>query len=312
MLITIIIPVHNSAKFLHRCINSVITQTYPNWELILIDDGSEDESSKICDEYTQIDRRIKVIHTENGGVSRSRNIGLENALGDFVTFSDSDDEILPCALEYYTKAVGVGVDVVRGGFERVKIENTTIISTASFVTSDKEKILHTCAETRYEAYVWNSFFRKELIGNIRFDESISWCEDHLFTFSVMSKARKVAFISELVYRYYAPDTNAISMGGNLSSRYIDPKMVIVEALEERRIKTAYLSTPLSKENELIDSEFNYKVRLALRYAIIGNRYKEALAISCKYLYFDFKPLILNILYIKISPCIRRLVKNIIK
>ena len=90
-LISIIVPVYKAEKHLSECIDSIISQTYENFELILIDDGSPDNSGKICDEYAEKDKRIRAIHKENGGVSSARNTGLDNASGEYITFIDSDD-----------------------------------------------------------------------------------------------------------------------------------------------------------------------------------------------------------------------------
>ena len=90
-LISVIVPVYNVEKYLNKCIDSIINQTYKNLEIILVDDGSQDSSGKICDEYTKKDNRIKVIHKENGGVSSARNIGLNNATGEWIAFIDADD-----------------------------------------------------------------------------------------------------------------------------------------------------------------------------------------------------------------------------
>ena len=91
--ISIIVPVYNSEKTLNRCVDSILSQTFQDWELLLIDDGSTDRSGKLCDEYALKDQRIKVFHKKNGGVSSARNIGLDHAKGEWITFIDSDDEI---------------------------------------------------------------------------------------------------------------------------------------------------------------------------------------------------------------------------
>lgn len=96
--ISIIIPVYNAERFLRRCLNSVLNQSYSNWECIIVDDGSKDSSPAICDEYVKTDSRFKVIHKENGGVSRARNTGLSLVVGEWVTFVDSDDELALDAL----------------------------------------------------------------------------------------------------------------------------------------------------------------------------------------------------------------------
>ena len=102
--ISIIVPVYNTEKYLHRCIDSILAQTFTDFELLLINDGSKDKSGEICDEYLNKDSRVRVYHKENGGVSSARNIGLENALGEWITFVDADDWIEDSMLEEVTDA----------------------------------------------------------------------------------------------------------------------------------------------------------------------------------------------------------------
>ena len=97
--VSIIVPVYNTERFLNRCIDSVLAQTYSDWELLLVDDGSTDSSGSICDEYATQDSRIRVFHKENGGVSSARNLGLDYARGEWITFVDSDDYIAPDMIE---------------------------------------------------------------------------------------------------------------------------------------------------------------------------------------------------------------------
>ena len=110
--ISVIVPVYNTEQYLHRCIDSVLAQTYKDFELLLIDDGSTDSSGAICDEYAARDSRVKVFHKENGGVSSARRIGVEQSHGEFIYFVDSDDAILPDTLEMMCNYMTNGVDVV--------------------------------------------------------------------------------------------------------------------------------------------------------------------------------------------------------
>lgn len=307
-MISIIVPVYNAECHLSRCIESILSQSNRDWELILINDGSTDNSASICDRYAVSDPRISVYHQANHGVSATRNKGLNCAKGEWITFCDSDDELNRNAIECYLRNITDDTDVIRAGFERVKPGDIQIISTNSLLeTADKELVLKTCATSRYEAYIWNSCFRKSAIGSIRFDEEISWCEDHLFTFSVIGRARKVLFIPEAVYRYYAPVKTAHAYGTNLSTRFIEPKMILREAILERHIKTSYFDTPSKDAQQLIEHEFDYKIRMAIRYAIEGNRYLTALSISFKYHKHPITTLFSNILHIKIAPYVRRLI-----
>ena len=99
--ISVIVPVYNAEKYLHRCIDSILSQTFTDFELLLIDDGSKDGSGAICDEYAAKDNRVRVFHKENGGVSSARNLGLDNACGEWVTFVDADDYVRPSYLATY-------------------------------------------------------------------------------------------------------------------------------------------------------------------------------------------------------------------
>ena len=118
--VSIIVPVYNTEKFLHRCIDSILTQTYTDFELLLIDDGSKDSSGTICDEYAAKDVRVRVFHKENGGVSSARNMGLDNARGEWITFVDSDDWIDDNYLEaLYGACIVSGSDIVFCGFRVV-------------------------------------------------------------------------------------------------------------------------------------------------------------------------------------------------
>ena len=93
--ISVIVPVYNTEKYLHRCVDSILAQTFTDFELLLVNDGSPDKSGEICDEYAQKDTRVRVFHKENGGVSSARNLGLENAQGKWITYVDGDDWIEP-------------------------------------------------------------------------------------------------------------------------------------------------------------------------------------------------------------------------
>ena len=306
-MISIIVPVYNAEKYLCRCIDSIISQSFKDWELLLINDGSIDSSGAICDQYATKDNRIQVIHKVNAGVSNARNFGLLSASGEWVTFCDSDDELLPESLSNYAKSFFDDIDVVRGGFERVKNGVKTTITTADMITDDKELVICTCNKTRYEAYLWTSCFRRSAIGNITFNENLSFCEDHLFTYSVMAKARKVAFISDLTYRYYAPDTSAIGSAANLSSRYLEPSMILEGAKLERDVKMSCLSETAFKGRDVVQEEFEWKVRHALKYATIARRYKEAFLIYKNFEECKLSDLITCILDFGVKPAIRNII-----
>ena len=113
--ISVIVPVYKAEKYLHRCVDSILSQTFTDFELILVNDGSPDNCGAICDEYAQKDNRVRVFHKENGGVSSARNLGLDNAKGEWITFVDSDDWLKPGCLEQLTNKLDA--DMIKCGIE---------------------------------------------------------------------------------------------------------------------------------------------------------------------------------------------------
>lgn len=289
-MISIIVPVYNAEKFLCRCIDSIISQSFQDWELILVNDGSRDKSGQICEDYAQKDYRIKCIHKQNSGVSKARNAGLDAAKGTWITFCDSDDELLPNSLLNYSKYFHEDIDVIRGGFERITTKGIETVSLPETITSNKEQVLRLCTGLTYDGFLWNSCMRSSCIANTRFDEKISWCEDHLFTFSVMLLARKIAIIPMLQYRYYAPMVDAYKFGENLSSRFIDPEMIVLGALQELQVKQQFLA-PDSTYFAVIKQNFTYKIHFAINNAVIAGRYMQAFSLTHMYLNNDFRLLL---------------------
>lgn len=212
-MISIIIPVYNAESFLRDCIKAVLSQTYDDWELILVDDGSTDESPQICDEFSQRDSRIIVIHKQNGGVSSTRNRGLELAKGEYITFIDADDSINPNYLEtLYENACKTGADIVICGRDAIGTDSCKITKVEDCVfSSDKSKIF---TDKKYWFHIstpWGKLFSADLIrnNNLRFDETISYAEDRKFVCEALIYADIISFTSETVYSYFER-TNSLS------------------------------------------------------------------------------------------------------
>ncbi len=172
-LISVIVPVYHAEKFIDRCVNSVLQQTYPCWELLLVDDGSPDNSPAMCDAWKEKDDRIRVFHKANGGVSSARNVGLENIKGEWLMFIDSDDCIEPTCLEESLQYVlSNGLDVVQFRMKRVQLDGSTtcyeaengpVCDTETYV---KKEYLCGC--------VWGGLYRSQIVvdNHIRFAENI--------------------------------------------------------------------------------------------------------------------------------------------
>lgn len=218
MLISIIIPVYNVEKYLRQCLESIQQQTYPDWEAILVDDGSSDGSSAICDEYAKKDGRFRVVHQANAGVSSARNVGLNNAHGKWITFLDADDRLKNNALEYYADHVNENIDMVMAGYVSLDDESNVIFEpqTHEDFLLDKEQALTMMYKPMwfpYQGYLWNKCYRKSLIDahHLRFDERIFFNEDRLFvTQYLCSILKEVLYTSSVVYEYCKHNGSAMS------------------------------------------------------------------------------------------------------
>lgn len=201
-LVSIVMPVYNTGKYLKEAIDSVVAQTFTNWELILVDDGSSDQSGAICDEYAKLDRRICVVHKENQGVSCARNTGIELAKGEWLYFIDSDDCIEDNLLEMLLQ-YSDGVDLVvcshtimsTGRIDRV---TEKICYYASFEQS-VQKIDEQCIGAFYN-YIWNKLYKKEKV-TMRFDRHLSLGEDMSFNYQYMKSCTGICAIPNALYRY---------------------------------------------------------------------------------------------------------------
>lgn len=199
-MISIIIPVYQVEKYLRKCLDSVIAQTFSDLEIILIDDGSTDSSGEICNEYATKDSRIKVIHQENQGLSASRNVGLDIARGDFIGFVDSDDYIEPAMFEnLYQAALKNNADIVICNFIKADdVGKNLICSDFGNQTEDSKDFVKKDG-IRYN-YVWHKLYRKHLFKTIRFPEDKLW-EDLFVMHNIFWTAKKITFIPYIGYNY---------------------------------------------------------------------------------------------------------------
>lgn len=210
ILISIVIPVYNVEKYIRHCIDSVLAQTFTNYELLLIDDGSKDSSGYICDEYLHKDKRLKVIHKENSGVSDARNVGIEASKGDWICFIDSDDWVEPMYLENFNTCINENKDsdlCVQGFYS--DYEND---ANKSYTTFFQNMTLENNYETVeffeksngvHNGYIWHRIFKLETIKkhSLSFKHGLSFAEDGLFFFQYMYYARKTSFTSAGAYHH---------------------------------------------------------------------------------------------------------------
>ncbi|MCC8073748.1 MAG: glycosyltransferase [Clostridiales bacterium] len=202
--ISIIIPAYNSAKFIENTINSVLQQTYKNFEIIVVNDGSSDNTLEVLENLRNRDNRIIIISQKNSGVSAARNTGLLNATGEFITFVDSDDSLPKNALETLVDKMKDDVDFVIGSHNEVKLTKKPHLETPS--QYNKKTIKDNFREfDRVIWWPWGKLFRKSIIekNNLSYDTSISYGEDHIFNL-LYSKYinNKIVVTDKIVYNYY--------------------------------------------------------------------------------------------------------------
>lgn len=185
--ISIIAPIYNAEKTLHKCVDSILNQSYKDWELLLIDDGSTDGSALICDEYARQDKRIKVFHKPNGGVSSARNWGLDNAVGEWITFVDSDDYIVDETLNLDWNIIDE--DFLIFPFYYRCCDGKVVFY--SLETKGRIDSLKSFLEKELDKYnfrtPWSKIFKNRIIDNLRFDEKIRCGEDTLFVLSYLNR-----------------------------------------------------------------------------------------------------------------------------
>ncbi len=210
-LISIIVPVYNVEAYLKRCIESIINQTYKDIEIILVDDGSTDNSSKICDEYKNKDKRIKVIHKVNGGLSSARNRGLDIAKGKYIGFVDSDDYISPKMYEIlYKELINNKADMAMCDSIYIKNDNKIIndYNITIFTKKDAIKRLLT-TDNKVNPSAWNKLYKKELFKNIRYPIGFVY-EDIITTYLIINKCKKIVYLNCKLYKYNVRNNSIIN------------------------------------------------------------------------------------------------------
>lgn len=303
--ISVIVPVYKVEKYLEKCLNSILNQTYKNLEIILVDDGSPDNCGVICDQYAKLDNRIIVIHKENGGLSEARNAGLNIASGDLIGFVDSDDYIEPSMFQVlYDNLVSHKADISLCG--------------VYLVDDDEKELGHLIVENKtctgkeilekydffYGGYVvvWNKLYRKEIFEDLRFKKGRIH-EDEFIFHHVFSKCSTVVSVPIPLYNYLQRP-NSI-MGNHSGNEQLD----VMEALIERMnwyISQRYSSHSIYRIVRQIDmvAFLTHKYKLdtyeVVRKKELINNYRRAINSFLKYSK-NAKHILIGMLSM-VSPC----------
>lgn len=217
-LITIVVPVYNAKTYIETCIESVMNQTYKNFEIILVDDGSTDESGLICDSLSRSNNKIITIHQINQGVSNARNVGIDNAHGEFITFIDVDDTVEELYLEYLINPFlneNRNIDISICGYSKVKENGYIDVRTSG----DKKKLTQSelfeeaFLDYGIEGYPFNKLYVMALIRKfaIKFDKSIKICEDLLFYVEYLSHTKSGLYNPIPLYNYKVRKNSALTL-----------------------------------------------------------------------------------------------------
>lgn len=211
--ISVIVPIYNCEKYLKECIESLINQTYTNVEIILVDDGSQDNSQAICMHYSNIDKRIRYYSKSNGGASSARNYGITKAIGDYIAFADADDCMTKNMLyEMYELIENENADVaivsffcdksfipINKHYEKAKVE--------SFDSVSAVREMH--IGNKFQGHLWNKLFKKELFVGEKFNEKVTINEDMLLVQTLLFKSKKIVFCNIPLYYYRLTENSAL-------------------------------------------------------------------------------------------------------
>lgn len=279
--ISVIVPVYNVEKYIYKCIDSILSQTFTNFEIILVDDGSPDNCGNICDEYSKSDNRITVIHRKNGGLSAARNTGIdwvfEHSDSEFLTFIDSDDTISETYLERLINSMDDCADIVTCKLEFYIAESQKSETDGSFNTpaeyfSGKEAVVHLYTmDSKVRTEACAKLYRKNLFSNIRFPEG-KIHEDQFVIPILLYASRKVVSISDPLYTYYIRN-DSITHGSFSAKRFDD--IEALQACEDyfKEKNEHEISNLVKRKKKLFHALYIINARKAGVYKTVPRKYK---------------------------------------
>ncbi len=267
--LSIIVPVYNVEKYICKCLDSILCQTFTDFELILVDDGSNDDSGAICDAYAKKDERIIVIHRSNGGLSAARNTGIKYANGVFVAFVDSDDYIAP---DMYEKCINVskqtGADMVKCGFYEFVDNEVTIKKSFSefkvMVNYTGQTLLPLYYEGVLYTVVWNGIYSRDLAKTVIYPEGYI-NEDNYASPMYLHLAKRMVVISEELY-FYRQNNNGLSKSEAPNKRPLDV-MVCYALLHEELSSRGLMDSVFCKKLRKLMARTIYKLVQAKKFVL---------------------------------------------
>lgn len=312
--ISVIVPIYNVENYLPNLIDSILKQTFSDFELLLIDDGSSDNSGKICYEYAKKDNRIKFFQKENKGVSSARNLGLKHAIGDWIYFSDADDELYINCLEILNNLICSHIDFIIAGYEKYDSEGNNIykfnnIRNQILSSKDAISLMFKPVDYTYHGYLWSKLFNRNIIenNNLKFNEEIYFNEDRLFIIQYLCCVSNfVNYTTKPIYKYYIRENSAMSsLEKTFNVKFITDVKAFSLMLNELNAKNDKYNVTLAKQG-LYFSYLQIKKMLQL-HNIKNNKLERELEFLLRCNVSRFNLLYFNVIYI-----LRALKRKLIK
>ncbi len=257
--VSLVVPVYNAEEYLPECLSCLLQQSYSDYEILLIDDGSTDGSAEVCDEYAQKDNRIRTFHQRNQGVSAARNCAIAAAKGEFIGFVDADDLIHPDLIRSCVDVVRkTGADVVSFGYEfvaerKMHMDAQCCINDDEYATIDKTEIIKELFNKWISGFLWNKIYRTEMIRCEKLDQSLRICEDLEFNFRIAYKrAPRIVYLKKSLYGYYqnprgASKTQVLDDSGRMAFLPAYEKMIALARAKDDQIMLGWLE---KKRNDM--------------------------------------------------------------
>lgn len=253
-LISVIVPVYNVEPYLAECLDSVIAQSYKHIEIILVDDGSTDQSGQLCDQYAGRDPRITVIHKKNGGLSEARNVGIDRARGEYLAFVDSDDAVAPDFLEVlYTRLTGNGADLAMCHYEMFTTSYGDTLKTGTATIFDRAEIFRVFYQFDVIFVItWNKLYKKELFNGLRFPVGKKH-EDEFMVHHILNRCSRAVLTDLPLYKYR-------QRPGSITSRYTLQRYLDTKDAMADRIRFAKRHNLKKFKNETLRKLYDIQLR----------------------------------------------------
>lgn len=278
--ISVIIPIYNAELYLEKCLESVTMQTYTKLQIILIDDGSTDRSSKICDEWLKKDNRIMVNHTKNQGVSSARNTGLSLASGEFISMIDADDILDKNLYMELINSINMNksdLSVCNFFWYNGKESMKNIIKDVKNKMDKKDFLEAVSRRDGFGGYLWNKLYKKKIIGDLRFQSNVKIMEDLLFNFDLSDKISFASYVDKPLYYYRQWDGSALNRSTLQKDKLLLEGLAqIIAVLDTQNIISSdlYKLRYIFEAKKIITLEVNDKYN-----EIIYNNYKKYLKLN---------------------------------